>query len=168
MRLGAWRMAFRFKSYPQVLLFQRKNIVCFFTSSLTDELQLVLRKYQEVGLPGCMGSKDVIHVKWSCAPSRDFNRCKGKESYRTIAFQCVSNFERRIQGVSRAQYGTRNDKSLVKQDHNVHAVPTDWYSQVEWEYLSINGEVRNDVGCYLICDNGYLCWPTFDLSKHAH
>ncbi len=125
-----------------------------------DELQLVSRKYREVGLPGCMGSKDVVHVKWSCAPSGDFNRCKGKESYPTIAFQCVSNFERRIQGVSRAQYGTRNDKSIVKRDHNVHAVRTDWYSQVEWEYFSINGEVRNDVGCYLICDNGYLRWPT--------
>ena len=125
-----------------------------------DELRSVSRKYHEVGLPGCMGSKDVVHVKWSRAPAGDFNRCKGKESYPTIAFQCVSNFERRILGVSRAQYGTRNDKSIVRRDHNVHAVCTSWYSTVEWEYFTIDGEIGTDVGCYLICDNGYLRWPT--------
>ena len=63
-------------------------------------------------------------------------------------------------GVSRAQYGTRNDKSIVRRDHKVHAVRTGWYSTVEWEYFSINGEVLIDVGYYLICDNGYLRWPT--------
>ena len=61
-----------------------------------DELKLVSRRYREVGLPGAMGSKDVVHVKWSRAPAGDFNRCKGKESYPTIAFQCISNFDRRI------------------------------------------------------------------------
>jgi hypothetical protein len=125
-----------------------------------DELKLVQQKYREVGLPGCMGSKDVVHVRWACAPLGDYNRCKGKESYPMIAFQCVSNFERQIQGVSQAQYGTRNNKSIVKHDHNVHAVRTDWYSQVELDYFSINGDVCTDVGCYLICDNGYLRWPT--------
>jgi len=125
-----------------------------------DELRSVSRKYREVGLPGCMGSKDVVHVKWSRAPAGDFNRCKGKESYPTIAFQCVSDFKRRILGVSRAQYGTRNDKSIVRRDHNVHAVCTSWYSTVEWEYFTIDGEIRTDVGYYLICDNGYLQWPT--------
>jgi hypothetical protein len=38
-----------------------------------DELRGVSRKYREVGLPGCMGSKDVVHVKWACAPKGDFN-----------------------------------------------------------------------------------------------
>ena len=78
----------------------------------------------EVNLPGCMGLKDVVHVKWSNSPAGNFNRCKGKESYLTIAFQCVSNFKRWILVVSRAQYGTCNDKSIVCCDHNVHAVCT--------------------------------------------
>ena len=125
-----------------------------------DELRIVSKKYREVGLPGAMGSKDVVHVKWSRAPAGDFNRCKGKESYPSIAFQCISNFERRIMGVSRAQYGTRNDKSIVRRDHNVHEVVSGWYSTVEWEYFSIDGNVETDAGCYLICDNGYLRWPT--------
>ena len=124
------------------------------------ELRSVSQKYRAVGLPGAMGSKDVVHVKWSRAPAGDFNRCKGKESYPTIAFQCISNFEQQIMGVSRAQYGTRNDKSIVRRDHNVHEVVTGWYSTVEWEYFSIDGNVETDTGYYLICDNGYLRWPT--------
>jgi len=124
-----------------------------------NELRNVMQKYRAVGLPGAMGSKDVVHVKWSRAPAGDFNRCKGKESYPSIAFQCISDFNRRIMGVSRAQYGTRNDKSIVRRDHNVNAIRSEWYSAVEWEYFTIDGEVRTDVGCYLICDNGYLRWP---------
>jgi hypothetical protein len=131
-----------------------------------DELRIVSQKYREVGLPGAMGSKDVVHVKWSRAPAGDFNRCKGKESYPSIAFQCISNFEWRIMGVSRAQYGTRNDKSIVRRDHNVHAVVTGWYSTVEWEYFSIDGNIETDTGCYLICDNGYLRWPTSILEGY--
>lgn len=125
-----------------------------------DELRSVSGKYRAVGLPGAMGSKDVVHVKWSRAPAGDFNRCKGKESYPSIAFQCISNFERRIMGVSRAQYGTRNDKSIVRRDHNVHEVVAGWYSTVEWEFFSLDGDVKTDTGYYLICDNGYLRWPT--------
>jgi hypothetical protein len=63
-------------------------------------------------------------------------------------------------GISCAQYGTRNDKRIVHRDHNVHTVWTDWYSKVDWEYFTIDGKVRIDVRYYLICDNGYLQWPT--------
>ncbi|KAL7428260.1 hypothetical protein ACHAXH_003875 [Discostella pseudostelligera] len=80
-----------------------------------EELRTVSKKYHEVGLPGAMGSKDVVHVKWSRAPAGDFNRCK---------------------------------------------VRTEWYSTVEWEYFTIDGVIKTDVGYYLICDNGYLRWPT--------
>ena len=30
----------------------------------TEELQLVMNRYEEVGLPGAMGPMDVVHVKW--------------------------------------------------------------------------------------------------------
>jgi hypothetical protein len=29
------------------------------------ELKTVMKRYEEVGLPGAMGSLDVVHVKWS-------------------------------------------------------------------------------------------------------
>ena len=63
-------------------------------------------------------------------------------------------------GGLRAQYGTRNDKSIVRHDHNVHAVVNGWYLTVDCEYFSWNGNVNTDTGYYLICDNGYLRWPT--------
>lgn len=66
-----------------------------------------------------MGSMDVVHTKWSNCPTGDFNRAKGKESFPSIAFQCISNFDRRIMGVSSAQFGSRNDKHIVKIDKNV-------------------------------------------------
>jgi hypothetical protein len=34
--------------------------------------------YNAVGLPGCCGSVDVVHVKWSNCPAGDFNRAKGE------------------------------------------------------------------------------------------
>ncbi len=48
--------------------------------------------YEEVGLPGAVGSMDVVHVKWSNCLAGDFNRAKGKESYPSLAFQCISDY----------------------------------------------------------------------------
>ena len=82
----------------------------------TDELREVSWKCSGVSLPGCMGSKDVVHVKWARAPKGDFNQRKGKESYPSFAFQCKTNFERRILGVHHAQYGTCNFKAICRQN----------------------------------------------------
>ena len=34
------------------------------------------------------------------------------------------------------------------------------YSNVAWNYFDEYGKVINENGAYLICDNGYLQWPT--------
>ncbi len=81
-----------------------------------------------------MGSKDVVHIKWARAQAG--------------AFQCISNFDRCILGVSRAQYGTRNDKSIVKRDHNDYKIRCGWYANVEWEHFTLDGDVVTDVGVY--------------------
>ena len=78
-----------------------------------------MEKYAEVGLPGAMGSVDVVHCKWSKCPTGNFNRAKGKEGYPTLAFQCISNYDRRITGVFGPQWGTQTDKHIVKLDPNV-------------------------------------------------
>ncbi len=74
-----------------------------------DEEELlppVTKRYEgEVGLPGCMGSVDVVHVKWSNCPAGDSNRAKGKESFPSLAFECISDFDRRITGVYGPQFG---------------------------------------------------------------
>ena len=42
------------------------------------QLRRITNFYKEAGLPGCCGSMDVVHVKWSSCPTGDHNRAKGK------------------------------------------------------------------------------------------
>ena len=125
-----------------------------------EQLQIVMKRYEEMGLPGAMGSVDVVHVKWSKCPAGDYNRAKGKESYPSLAFECISNFDRRICSVFGPSFGSRNDKHIVKNDPGVRAVSDDWYSSELWNYFDEDGNVCAERGVYLICDNGYLQWPT--------
>jgi hypothetical protein len=59
-----------------------------------SELNPITKGYEESGLPGCCGSMDVVHVRWSQCPTGDLNRAKGKESFPTLAFECVTGFNR--------------------------------------------------------------------------
>ena len=89
------------------------------------ELCRASKCYEEVGLLGCCGSMDVVHVKWSMCPTGDHNRAKGKAGYpTTLAFQCITYYNRRVIGIYGPQFGTRNDKEIVKVDPNVHRIRT--------------------------------------------
>jgi hypothetical protein len=66
------------------------------------------------GLPGCCGSMDVVHVKWSSCPTGNHNRAKGKGGYPSLAFQCITDFNRRILAVYGPQFGTRNDRESLR------------------------------------------------------
>jgi len=124
-----------------------------------NELHDVMEKYRGVHLPGCGGSIDVVHLKWSTCPAGDRNRCIGKEGYPTLAFEVITGYDREIFGVSSIQFGTRNDQHIVKIDANVNKIKNDWYKTVEWEYYDQFGNRHKAVGVYLICDGGYLRWP---------
>ena len=130
------------------------------------ELRRVSKCYEEVGLPGCCGSMDVVHVKWSMCPTGDHNRAKGKAGYPTLAFQCITDYNRRVIGIYGPQFGTRNDKEIVKVDPNVHRICTGWFKDVSWRYYTSEGRVRKEQGAYLICDNGYHRWP-ISISPYA-
>ena len=123
--------------------------------------------YDDVGLPGCCGSMDVVHVKWSSCPTGDHNRAKGKAGYPTLAFQCITDYNRRIIGIYGPQFGTRNDKEIVKVDPNVHRIRHGWYKDVSWKYYTYDGRVEKERGAYLICDNGYHRWPS-SISPYAN
>jgi len=117
------------------------------------ELRAVMKRYEEMGIPGAMGSVDVVHVKWSNCPAGDFNRAKGKQSYPSLAFECISDFDRRICHVHGPQFGTRNDKHIVKMDIGVAAIEKN-YSHVPWSYFDECGVIHEEKGAFLICDNG--------------
>ena len=67
---------------------------------------------------------------------------------------------RHIMGVYGPQFGSRNDKEIVKSDPAVLEVTAGWLSKTFWRYYSAGGRIRSSKGMYLICDNGYLRWPT--------
>ncbi len=74
-----------------------------------------MNKYHDnVGLPGCCGLMDMLHVKLSSCPTGDHNRAKGKAGYPTLALQCITDFNCRVVGIYGPQFGTRNDKEIVK------------------------------------------------------
>ena len=123
--------------------------------------QRVEGMYSANGLPGCCGSIDVVHVRWSNCPAGDYNRAKGKESYPSLGFECVTDFNRRIMSIYGPHFGSRNDMDIVKTDKSVAAMSKkSLFRDARWKYYDQDGEVRTNRGAYLICDNGYLRWPT--------
>ena len=59
---------------------------------IITKLQCVSRDYNATGLPGCVGSMDVVHVKWASCPTGNLNQAKGIVGYPTLAFQCLTDF----------------------------------------------------------------------------
>ena len=92
-----------------------------------------MRWYEEQGLPGVAGLVDVVHVKRATCPAGDYNRSKGKDSSPSLAFECITDFDRRILGVFGPQFGSNNGKHIVKIDDNIRLLNEGWLSQVEWQ-----------------------------------
>ncbi len=104
---------------------------------------------------------DVVHVKWSHCPTGNHNHAKGKEGYPTLGFQCITDFNWRVMVIYGPQLGSRNDKDIVKHDDNVRAIRQNClFANATWQYYDYNENIRSERGMYLICDNGYLLWPT--------
>ena len=128
-----------------------------------DELQLkfVADKYKAMGLPGCIGSVDWVHIGWDQCPVQHTNMYKGKEGYPSIAYEVICTLRKFIQSVSAGHPGARNDKHIVRTDKSVmqllngHA----WLNSLSWESNDQNGNVQVTKGHYLICDGGYHRWP---------
>ncbi len=83
------------------------------------ELNRVSNCYGVAGLPGCMGSIDVVHVKWANCPAGDFNRAKVKETFPSLGFECITDFNRRVLSIYGPHFGSRNDMDIVKTDEYV-------------------------------------------------
>jgi hypothetical protein len=150
----------RYANFSTRVLVDMKDEYIYLPRNLT-ELKGVNRDYNSTGLPGCVGSMDVVHVKWSDCPTGDPYRAKGKEGYPTLGFQCITDFNWRVMAIYGPQFGSRNHKDIVKHDVNVRAIRKNClFTNTTWQYYDGDGNVRSERGMYLICDNGYLLWPT--------
>jgi hypothetical protein len=117
------------------------------------ELNRVSSCYGVAGLPGCIGSIDVVHVKWANCPAGNFNRAKGKETFPSLGFECITDFNHRVLSIYGPHFGSRNDMDIVKTDEYVHEVRSKrLFRDAQWSYYNHNGHVRQANGMYLICD----------------
>ena len=123
-------------------------------------IHLITTAYQSTDLSKTMCRLGA--VKWGCCLTGDVNHAKGKEGYPTFAYQSITFFNRQIIGIYGPTFGSRNDKDIVKTDPNVRKVGQGFMKRCYWQYYTEDGTVM-----YLICDNGYLTWPT-TICPHAH
>ena len=56
-----------------------------------EKLKKVMAVFAKMGLPGCIGSTDCVHLKWDRCPVGIAQLCSGKEGYPTLAYSCVQN-----------------------------------------------------------------------------
>ena len=146
-----------FKKFINCMFSIKEDYICYPTTQ--DDLDTVMVRYADNFLPGCGGSVDVVHVKWSNCPAEDVNRAKGKEGFPSLAFKVVTGFDRQVSGVSIAHFGTQNDTHIVRLDEIIKLLRNSWYRDVEWKLSDEHGNTRDKTGVYLICDGGYIRWP---------
>lgn len=128
-----------------------------------DEVSLrhVSGPYEIVGLPGCIGSVDCVHLVWDKCPASIRSLCKGKNDVPTLAFEVVASHTRRILSVSQYFWGTVNDKTISRMDaaFDLFRDEGSFLTEYVWHSRDINGNIVQHKGVYMICDGGYNNWP---------
>jgi hypothetical protein len=112
--------------------------------------------YERMGLPGCIGSTDVVHLRWDMCPSNKQNVCTGKEHYPTVAYQCTADHHKKILSVTSSHYGSHNDKIIVHYDDFVNKMKNKqtYYDTVQFKLFDSLGHEQMEQGGWLLCDNG--------------
>ena len=127
-----------------------------------ESYRFVVDEYASMGLPGCVGSVDCVHVGWDKCPSPYKNMYCGKEKYPSVAYEVVCTSRKFIQSVSCGHPGSRNDKHIARTDAAIMNLlePNDWLGGKSWEVIC-DSEGRRKVfhGSYLLCNGGYHRWP---------
>jgi hypothetical protein len=124
-------------------------------------LDFVTEVYSSMGLPGCVGSVDCVHIGWDMCPVQFTSMYKGKEKYPSIAYEVICTSRKFIQSVSSGHPGARNDKHIVRTNDSVMQLldGKGWLNSRSWESRGVDGVTKVTKGLYLICDGGYHRWP---------
>jgi Plant transposon protein len=81
-----------------------------------EEYDFVVGEYAEMGLPGCVGSIDCVHIGWDMCLIQHKNMYTGKEGFPSIAYEVICTSRKFIQSVSPGHPGSRNDKHIARTD----------------------------------------------------
>jgi hypothetical protein len=135
---------------------QYKHI--FIPEPTEDDIIDNMLKYNQLGLPGAIGSVDCTHLHWRMCPTELYNYCKnGKYSYATVAFQVCVNHSRKVMSVSEMFYGAHNDNTINRYDEFVSKVADKkLFQDIEFVVAALDGTVSVLKGVYFITDNGYI------------
>ena len=160
-----------------------------------EEIKNVLALYERIGLPGCGGSVDCVHLVWDKCMAGAASACTGKEGFPTLAFEVSSDHTKRILSCSQYFWGSINDKTISLMDPVFDAFrkPDGMYTNYSWttSYFDDNNNnntsntndsntssrlsklklrkplFKKHTGLYLICDGGYHKWPCMMNPYHV-
>ena len=135
----------------------------------TRELEVLERGYRALGVPGCIGSVDGVHMPWDAAPASHthyfYNGRKGGATYAsivTVDSDCI------IMHATDGGYGASNDISLMLgNEFHEKLKKEDVYTNFEYDILVENGDFKRVKGAYTICDGGFRTHSTTIATIHA-
>ena len=121
----------------------------------SKELSGIMDVFSKVGFPGAMGSMDVTHFRWLACPKDQFNFCKGKYPYPTLATQAIVDHNRRILFLSELYDGRENDKNITSDDDFTYDIMNGKFNGVKYKLYDEHGVLRTCEGAYILVDGGY-------------
>ena len=74
------------------------------------EIANAMEVYTKLGLPGCIGSADCVHIRWERCPAGYRSFHKGKEGYPTLSYEVTVDHHKKIIAATQGHPGCRNDK----------------------------------------------------------
>ena len=123
-----------------------------------EELGIINEAYKRRGFPGACGSMDGVQMFWDACPYRLRVTFTGKEKRPTVGFNCTVDHDCKFLYVGELFAGRFNDKTKVQYDKYVQKLRTGEFKDVNFNYVDQNGEVQQETGLYVICDNDYHKW----------
>jgi hypothetical protein len=131
------------------------------------ELKKIMDVFARVGFPGAVGSMDATHFRWWRCPAEEFNFCKGKYPYATLAVQAVVDHNRRILYLTDVYDGRENDKTITLDDPWCYGIMHNGtFDNIEYKMYDKEGVLRKYYGAYFIVDGGYHKMPCFIDPMH--
>ena len=134
-----------------------------------EEISKTVGIYTRLGLPGCIGSTDCVHIRWERCPAGDRFHHKGKEGYATLSYELTCDHTGKIVAVTKGHPGARNDETIVRFDGFVSSIHDGkLYGQVKYKMRDLQGNEYEEMGLYLIVDGGYHKWRCLQCPlKHS-
>lgn len=136
-----------------------------FTVSLPKgpALHKVMKHYNPLGFPGAVGSVDVTHVHWSCAPYSHRQLYIGKEGFATLAYEATVDHTGRLMTVTEGFLEAQNDRSIIRLDSAVATIRrNEPYISTTYTLFSEDGipedKAKIKEGIYLIANGDYNRW----------